>query len=91
LPHDNEKLFFGTGNDASVHYDGTDLKINTQEVGSGDLIILGGAVRGNGGFKSSDGSVGITATITTAKLTPGGSNGSMTFKNGLLTAQTQAT
>jgi hypothetical protein len=35
--------------------------------------------------------VGITATITTAKLTGVGANGSMTFVNGILTAQTQAT
>lgn len=34
---------------------------------------------------------GITATITTAKLTALGADGSMTFTNGLLTAQTQAT
>jgi len=34
---------------------------------------------------------GLTATITTAKLTPAGANGSMTFSHGLLTAQTQAT
>jgi len=44
-----------------------------------------------GGYKSTDGSAGITATITTAKLTAGGANGSMTFKNGLLTAQTAST
>lgn len=34
---------------------------------------------------------GISATITTAKLTVGGANGSMTFVSGLLTAQTPAT
>jgi len=34
---------------------------------------------------------GVTATITTAKLTGGGTNGSMTFVNGILTAQTAAT
>lgn len=34
---------------------------------------------------------GVTATITTAKLTGGGANGSMTFTNGVLTAQTAAT
>jgi hypothetical protein len=34
---------------------------------------------------------GISTTITTAKLTGGGVNGSMTFVNGLLTAQTPAT
>jgi hypothetical protein len=44
-----------------------------------------------GGTVSSDGSAGITATITTAPLTSGGSTGSMTFKNGILTAQTQST
>jgi len=35
--------------------------------------------------------VGITHTITTAKLTPTGANGNMVFTNGILTAQTQAT
>jgi hypothetical protein len=34
---------------------------------------------------------GISTTITTAKLTTGGTQGSMTFVNGLLTAQVQAT
>ena len=34
---------------------------------------------------------GISATITTAKLTPSGTTGSMTFVNGLLTAHTDAT
>jgi len=35
--------------------------------------------------------VGISAIITTAKLTTGGATGSMTFVNGILTAQSQAT
>lgn len=34
---------------------------------------------------------GITAVITTAKLTGGGANGSMTFTNGVLTAHSDAT
>jgi hypothetical protein len=34
---------------------------------------------------------GISVTITTAKLTTGGTNGSMVFTNGILTAQTPAT
>jgi hypothetical protein len=34
---------------------------------------------------------GITVTITTAKLTVVGATGSMTFTNGILTAQTAAT
>jgi hypothetical protein len=36
-------------------------------------------------------SAGISVTITTAKLTTVGTNGSMTFTNGILTAQTQST
>lgn len=43
----------------------------------------------NGGTGTS--TAGVTATITTAKLTTVGSDGSMTFTNGLLTAQTPAT
>jgi hypothetical protein len=35
--------------------------------------------------------LGLSATIVTAKLTTAGTNGSMTFVNGILTAQTQAT
>jgi hypothetical protein len=34
---------------------------------------------------------GLSVTITTAQLTPVGTQGSMTFVNGILTAQTQAT
>lgn len=36
-------------------------------------------------------SAGLNVTITTAKLTGGGTNGSMTFTNGVLTSQTPAT
>jgi len=43
----------------------------------------------NGGTGTS--TAGVSATITTAKLTALGANGSMTFTNGLLTAQTAAT
>jgi hypothetical protein len=35
--------------------------------------------------------VGLTVTITTAALTPTGTQGSQTFTNGVLTAQVQAT
>jgi len=34
---------------------------------------------------------GLSVTITTAELTTGGTQGSMTFTNGVLTAQVQAT
>lgn len=49
-----------------------------------------GAIDTNG--YSASGAPGISVTITTAKITPvTGANGSMTFVNGILTAQTQAT
>jgi len=50
------------------------------------LSLLGGRIT-IGQLPSS----GINITITTAALTPGGTNGSMTFQNGLLVAQVQAT
>jgi hypothetical protein len=60
-------------------------------IDSTGLTITNDVLKIAGGIQSSDGSAGITATITTAALTGGGSQGSMTFKNGILTAQTQAT
>jgi len=38
---DNAKLGFGTGEDASIYYDGTNLIINPKEVGTGYLNIKG--------------------------------------------------
>jgi len=90
LTLDNQKIQLGTAQDTAEYYDGTDLIINPQVVGTGDLKILGGSVNSVGGFKA-NGTAGISATITTAAITPGGATGSMTFVKGILTAQTQAT
>lgn len=49
-----------------------------------------GDVNASGVFRKG-GTAGISVTITTAKLTPAGANGSMTFAGGILTAQTAAT
>lgn len=54
---------------------------------SSNVNITGGTITGTVVQPSN----GITVTITTAKLTTLGSNGSMTFTNGILTSQTQAT
>ena len=67
--------------------------------GGSGAVTLTGYLKGNGTspftanatIPYTDISGGLTATITTAKLTTLGSNGSMTFVNGILTAQTQAT
>ena len=48
LGKDNVKTYFGTGVDASIYYDGTDLVINTAEVGSGGCKINTLNVRANG-------------------------------------------
>jgi hypothetical protein len=64
-------------------------------------IVLGGILGiGFGGTGATDAATartnlglggGLSVTINTAKLTSLGANGSMTFTNGILTAQTQAT
>lgn len=89
---DNVKSFFGSGNLSSIYSDGIDLIIQPQESGSGNVLI--GATANmtiDAGAYKVGGTAGISATITTAKLTAGGANGSMTFVNGILTAQTQST
>lgn len=47
--------------------------------------------RGDGTWATPSNTTGYTGTITTAKLTSGGTNGSMTFTNGLITSLTAAT
>lgn len=72
-----------------------------QSTGTTTLGTLNGYLKGTTGVVSASSTIpytditgtptGVSATITTAKLTPAGANGSMTFTNGILTAQTQAT
>ena len=94
----------GSGTVTSV---GTTGSVNgitlTGTVTTAGTLTLGGTLSGvslttqvsgilpiaNGGTGTS--SAGVSATIVTAKLTALGSNGSMTFVNGLLTSQTPAT
>ena len=58
---------------------------------SNNVAITGGSITGTTISGTIVPTGGITRTITTAKLTTLGSTGSMTFVNGILTAQTQAT
>jgi hypothetical protein len=45
---DNKKLYFGAGFDASIYYDGTNMIINAQEVGAGELQLTGSKTRVTG-------------------------------------------
>ena len=96
----------GTGNGTVTSVGGTGT-VNgitlTGTVTTSGNLTLGGTLSGvslttqvsgilpiaNGGTGTS--TAGVSATIVTAKLTALGADGSMTFTNGLLTAQTPAT
>jgi len=68
------------------------LGLGTIAVQNADNVaITGGTLTGVSVSGTIVPTSGITRTITTAKLTTGGTNGSMTFTNGILTASTQAT
>jgi hypothetical protein len=67
---------------------------------AGAVVLAGTLALANGGTSATTAAgartnlglgSGLSVTITTAKLTALGANGSMTFVNGILTAQTQAT
>ena len=68
------------------------LGLGTIAVQNADNVaITGGTLTGVSVSGTIVPTSGITRTITTAKLTTSGTNGSMTFTNGILTASTQAT
>lgn len=78
-----DKTDLTDGNSSSLHYHTSDRDranhTGTQAVGT--ITGLGTAATQSG----------LSVTITTAKLTGGGVNGSMTFTDGVLTSQTAAT
>lgn len=86
LNADNQKLMLGAGADASIYYDGTDLIIDPQEVGSGKLDVLG-TLQADG-YNSADGTAGTTADVAVAKV--GGGTRTLHFKNGLYTGYTDS-
>lgn len=62
---DNFKEYYGTDNDVSIYYDGTDLNINTKEVGTG-TIKVNGVSAWSGTFTTGDGK---TVTVTDGIIT----------------------
>lgn len=66
----------------------TDLNGNTGfggAPGAYQIDALAGSIHA-GNYFSSDGSAGISGTVTLAKLTSGGATGLITYKNGLITS-----
>jgi hypothetical protein len=43
--HAGSDLFFGENQDAAIWYDGTDLQVNPQKVGTGDVVVSSGNIR----------------------------------------------
>jgi hypothetical protein len=81
------------GNDSTAHYHATDRN-RTNHTGTQSAATITGlaTVATTGAYSDLSGTpTGLSVTITTAKLTALGTDGSMTFVNGILTAQTPAT
>jgi hypothetical protein len=60
---DDFKSFYGTDNDASIHYDGSDLIINPQEDGTGDVVIETGNLTTSTAVASSGPTIANTALM----------------------------
>ena len=66
--------------------------ISAQMIGPGLYVTPTGQIAtDNAALTTALLGAGLSVTIVTAQLTPTGAQGSMTFTNGLLTAQTPAT
>jgi len=88
LSRDNQKNLFGTGKDASIYYDSTNLIINPKEVGSGILDIQGRLQ--TDGYNAVDGTVALAGTKVyyVSDSSGGAVTRMLTFKDGLLVSET---
>jgi len=96
---DNAKLGFGTGEDASIYYDATNLIINPKEVGTGFVDVKGainanandiyttGAVKGV--HKAADGTSAVADGTYNFDGSASGTVATMTIKDGVITGITK--
>lgn len=88
---DDYKVYFGTGKEASIVYDSTDLIINTQESGTGDLRIShltdNGFVKTQGGDGTLYIANGVSGTYFFDCVSAGNVT-SITITDGLITGVT---
>lgn len=80
---DNQELFFGDANDASITYNATDM-VFTQEVGSGDFFFAGGDIMPSIGSQRDIGKTnGRWANIFAVNITASNiTTGDLIFSNG---------
>lgn len=80
---DNIKVTFGTGNDATIYYDGTHLKIQPRDVGSGNLHVNDDCLVWIGTTGRASDSTFTTTDATVGLVVHNASNatGSLIFKN----------
>lgn len=85
---DSKKLYFGAGDDCTIYYDGSNMIINPKDVGSGILDIAG--TLQTDGYKAVDGTAALAGTKTyyVSDSSGGAVNRKLTFKDGLLVAET---
>ncbi len=91
----NATLTLATGQGAIVFFDGTNWWAVTTPLAPNTIAPVAGefltGYDASTGIFSQAAPTGLSVTITTAKLTTGGTEGSQVFTNGILTAQTPAT
>lgn len=74
-------IWFGAGQDAKIYYDGTDLFINPQVVGSGALTLLGDMLFSGNGNGLPYGEIWVKDNVTTMSVSSAGFTQVVNFVN----------
>ncbi|MDA1256933.1 MAG: hypothetical protein O3C10_03705 [Chloroflexi bacterium] len=85
---DNASIRFGTGRDARVYYDGTDLVVSPADIGIGDLKVSGAGLLLDSGEMLDFGAGDVTLTHAAAQLRLDGGDLIVTDGDGLVIGHT---